>query len=1031
MTRSEPDATAAVAGPPREAEIRGMEQMLTFQQAIHQLEQFWADQGALIWQPYNEKVGAGTMNPATVLRVLGPEPWNVAYVEPSFRADDGRYADNPNRMQMHMQMQVILKPDPGDPQERYLRSLEALGIRRDEHDVRFVEDNWESPLIGAWGLGWEVWLDGQEITQFTYFQQAGGIPLDVPAVEITYGLERIVMYLQNKRSVWDIMWDDTHTYGEILRDQEIDYCRYNFEIANVERLQRMYELFEVEALLALQHGLVVPALDYILRCSHTFNLLDARGTVGVTERATLFKRMRDLTRQVAEVYLAQRDRAGFPWRDDRQGLKTASLYHGTPLHLPLGVAASTSGVSGDTSPFLFEIGTEELPASHITSAIAQLREWVPGALDGLRLAHGDVSVWGTPRRLTVYVGALGVAQPDEERVVKGPPATAAFAKDGQPTRAAEGFARSRGVVVADLEVVEIDGGQYVVAHQRIEGRPALDVLAEALPEWIERLHFPRSMRWNGTGVAFSRPVRWLTALLGESVIPFTYADVESGRITRGPRPAGSPPVALAAAGDYGPTLAAYGVVLDPVARGEEILRQARAAAAKVGGDVADDAGLLEEVSNLVEVPTAVLGSFEERYLALPQDVLIAVMKKHQRYFPVFDAQGRIMANFVTIRNGGKEHVDLVRIGNEDVIRARYADAAFFYGNDAHKPLADHREGLAKLTFQAELGSMLDKTQRLERLAPWVGERLAMDAGELTQVARAAELAKADLATHMVVEMTSLQGIMGREYALRSGEDPAVAQAIYEHYLPRYAGDRLPVSRMGIALGLADRADTLAGLFAVGMEPTGSADPYGLRRAAAGTIQILLEHAIPLSLSDLVSQAVQALPVVSPAGTVDSVLAFLAGRLEGALRETGLAHDVVAAVLAEHAANPTHALRTAEQLARWVAHDQWRLLLDNYARCVRITRDQPSMELAPGALVEEEELALYAALRTAEAQVGAESDIDALMQAFVPLVPHIQGFFDKVLVMADDSRLRNARLALLQRIAQLTRGIVDLSKMEGF
>ena len=307
---------------------------LTFQEAVLRLQRYWAEQGALVWQPYSEKVGAGTMNPATVLRVLGREPWNVVYVEPSYRPDDGRYAENPNRMQMHMQLQVILKPDPGDPQERYLASLEALGIRREEHDVRFVEDNWESPLIGAWGLGWEVWLDGQEITQFTYFQQAGGVTLETPAVEITYGLERIVMYLQRVRSVWDIQWDEHHTYGEILRDQEVDYCRYNFDLADVDRLQQMYRLFEEEARLALEAGLVVPALDYILRCSHTFNVLDARGTVGVAERAGLFKRMRALTREVAQAYLAQRERAGFPWLD-RPGLTPGALDVGATLHLPL------------------------------------------------------------------------------------------------------------------------------------------------------------------------------------------------------------------------------------------------------------------------------------------------------------------------------------------------------------------------------------------------------------------------------------------------------------------------------------------------------------------------------------------------------------------------------------------------------------------------------------------------------------------------------------------------------------------------
>ncbi len=1006
--------------------------MLTFQEAILRLQEYWAEQGALIWQPYSEKVGAGTMNPATFLRVLGPEPWNVVYVEPSFRPDDGRYAENPNRMQMHTQMQVILKPDPGDPQERYLQSLAALGIRREEHDVRFVEDNWESPVIGAWGLGWEVWLDGQEITQFTYFQQAGGITLDIPSVEITYGLERIVMYLQRKRSVWDILWDDHHTYGEILRDQEIDYCRYEFDNAGVERLGRMYDLFEDEARLALEHGLVVPAFDYVLRCSHTFNLLDSRGTVGVTERATFFKRMRDLARDVAEAYLAQRDRAGYPWVD-RPGLERAPAEQGTLLHLPMGDGTEEAAPLPREGrvPFLFEIGTEELPATHLSGALGQLEALVPQALEDLRLAYSGLHIWGTPRRLVVFVEALSARQSDEEQVVKGPPAQVAFDSDGNPTRAAEGFARSRGVDVEALEVRDLDGGQYVVAQQRIEGRPALEVLAEALPEWVAHLHFRRAMRWNETGVAFSRPIRWLTALIDERVIPCAYAGVESGRVTRGPRPAGSPRVALASAGDYRSTLAAYGVIVDVTSRREEIRRQATDVAAEVGGQIPEDPELLEEVANLVEVPTAILGRFEGRYLALPQEVLIAVMKKHQRYFPVLDDQGRIMAHFVTIRNGGREHLDLVRQGSEDVIRARYADAEYFYNQDRQHPLAHYRPGLDSLTFQTELGSMLDKSQRLERLAPWIGEQLDLDAEALVTVKRAAHLAKADLATEMVVEMTSLQGIMGREYALLSGEDPAVADAIYEHYLPRYAGDALPKSQAGVVLALADRADSLVGLFAVGMAPTGSADPYGLRRAAAGIVQILLEQGADLALRPVMARASSQLPVDPEPGTVDRVLEFIGGRLEVALREAGFAYDVVAAALAARGENPTLARQAAAQLADWVARDDWSMLLDNYSRCVRITRDQPDYELEPAALVEEEEKVLYQALLATERHVSPEDDVDALMAAFTPLVPHIERFFDEVLVMTEDDGLRQARLALLQRIARLAEGIVDLSKLEGF
>ncbi len=1008
--------------------------MITFQEVILRLQRYWADQGALVWQPHSEKVGAGTMNPATILRVLGPEPWNVGYVEPSYRADDGRYADNPNRMQMHTQFQVILKPDPGDPQERYLNSLEALGIRRQEHDIRFVEDNWESPALGAWGLGWEVWLDGQEITQYTYFQQAGGLTLDIPAVEITYGLERIVMYLQEVDAVWDIAWDEQHTYGEILRAQEIDYCRYNFELADIKRLEKMYDLFEQEALLCLENNLVVPALDYLLRCSHTFNLLDARGTVGVTERAIFFKRMRELARQAAEAYLAQREEAGYPWLQ-RPGISLLPPAQGALMHLPIrqnnGVEEPPAITAGSDVPFLFEIGVEELPASHLSSALAQLREMVPATLDEARIPHGEVHIWGTPRRLTVYIEEMALKQEDDDREVKGPPAKVAFDADGEPTRAAQGFARSQKVSVNDLTVQEIDGGEYVVARRVIAGNPTVDVLADLLPEWIAALTFPRSMRWNESAVSFSRPIRWLVALLDRYEAPFEYAGLESGRVTRGPRPDNSPEIALSAAEDYEATMNAYNIIVDPEARSAEILKQARALAQEVDGHIPDDPALLEEVTHLVECPTALLGSFEKRYLSLPQEVLIAVMKKHQRYFPVLNGRGRIMSYFVAVRNGGAKHLDKVRRGNEEVIRARYADAEYFYNQDSRYPLEHYLDALKKLTFQADLGSMLDKTHRLEAIAPWIALRLKLSLIEIDVVKRAARLTKADLATSMVVEMTSLQGIMGREYARRSGESPAVADAIAEHYRPASADDELPESKAGIVLALADRLDSLAGLFAVGLAPTGASDPYGLRRAASGIVQILLGHDLSFSVREGLIQASHNLPVSTAEEDLEAAVQFVIGRLEGALRDMGYAYDVVAAALSARGENPTMARESAEQLTEAVRREDWSLLLDNYARCVRITRDQSPPKLEAAALVEPTELKLYASLLEAEAKIRPQPDVKAFLAAFEPLVPIIQRFFDEVMVMTEDDDLRHARLALLQRIAGLATGIADLSQLEGF
>src|SRR3990172_4956471 len=369
---------------------------LNFQSIILKLQEFWAAQGCLIWQPYYTQVGAGTMNPATFLRVLGPEPWNVAYVEPSVRPDDGRYGVNPNRFQQHTQFQVILKPDPGNPVELYIRSLEALGIDPRQHDIRLVEDNWEQPAISAWGLGWEIWLDGQEITQFTYFQQVGGQTLDPVAVEITYGLERILIAINNAAAIWDEPWGQGVTYGEIRRHDEFEQSKYYFETADVTRLRQMYDLYKAESEACISRGLVVPAHDYLLKCSHTFNVLDARGAIGVTERQAFFGQMRELARRVAETWLVQRKEQEYPLLKESGGQKSGKNLqeheHFPSLSIP--------------QPLLLEIGVEELPVSDLDIAIDQLKGIVPGLLDDLHLEHGAISVSGTPRRLAVIVESL-------------------------------------------------------------------------------------------------------------------------------------------------------------------------------------------------------------------------------------------------------------------------------------------------------------------------------------------------------------------------------------------------------------------------------------------------------------------------------------------------------------------------------------------------------------------------------------------------------------------------------------------------
>lgn len=1003
-----------------------MSKPLSFQQVIMRLQEFWAEQGCLIWQPYSEKVGAGTANPGTVLRVLGPEPWNVAYVEPSYRPDDGRYAENPNRMQMHTQFQVILKPAPENSQELYLRSLEAIGIDRNQHDIRFVEDNWESPALGAWGLGWEVWLDGLEITQYTYFQQSGGVQLDPIPVEYTYGLERIVMYLQGVKEVWQIDWDGRRTYGDVLKLPEIEHCKYDFEIADVTRLKAMYDLFEAEAKNCLAHRLVIPAHDYVLRCSHTFNLLDARGAIGVTERAHFFARMRDLARQVSLAYVEQRQHEEFPWLAEEK----VTGGHGDTVTDELHrVTVSPS----HPVTYLLEIGTEELPGHDLVDAINQLKAAAPKLLGELRLGYEEAYVSGTPRRLTVLVRGLAPGQADEVTAVKGPPAERAFDAAGAATPAAVGFARKNGVPVEALEVRQEGAGRYVYAVVRKVGRSAAEVLAEALPGLVAGIKLGKTMRWNSTNVAFSRPIRWFVSLLGDAVIPFQYAGLTAGRTTRGPRAEGSPELEVPNADAYLPLMAGHHVLVDRAARQAAIVAQVAALAAEVGGSIPADQALLDEVTDLVEQPTALRGAFAPDYLRLPKEVLITVMKKHQRYFPVVDAAGKMLPYFIAVRNGPSEHLDVVRAGNEGVLRARYADADYFFRADTSRKLAEFTPRLATLTFQEKLGSMLDKVRRLEQLAPAVGQMLGLDDTELATTARAAALCKSDLATQMVVELTSLQGIMGREYARLSGESDAVAVAIFEHYLPRNQGDVLPATRPGLALGIANRLDSLVGLFAVGLAPTSTADPFGLRRDALGLVQGLVGLGQSFDVRPALRAAAALLPVPVSDQALADVLAFIRDRLYVWLRDQGLPHDVVSAVLAEQAHDPARAAQAARELAELVKAPDWSDILTAYARCKRIVRNlAESYPAAPEYYTEEATSALYEAwFHAARITDHAPRDISALGATLRALREPINRFFTDVLVMAEDPAVRQARLGLVQRIAALADGIADLSQLQGF
>jgi glycyl-tRNA synthetase len=1012
--------------------------MHTFQSLILTLQNFWASKGCLIWQPYNQVVGAGTMNPATFLRVLGPEPWNVAYVEPSARPDDGRFGQNPNRLYTHTQFQVILKPSPERSQDLYLESLRAIGIDLSKHDIRFVEDNWAQPTIGAWGLGWEVWLDGLEITQYTYFQQVGGLPLDPVCLELTYGLERIAMALQGVRSVFDLKWDATRTYGDVKLADEQERSAYAFNYADVEELHELFDIYEREAKRALGHGLVLPSHDYVLQASNVFNLLDTRGAIGVTERQRYIGRMRDLAREVALKYVEQREKLGFPWLqvpDSKLQVEPVPAKSATfNLQQPIRAAQSAT--------LLLELGTEELPADNVPSCEAQLRKVVAEALDAARIAHGDVTSLATPRRTAVIVRDVAPRQRDIDEMTKGPAAKAAFDKDGKPTQAAVGFAKRFGVEPTALVVKEDASGAYVYARKVEPGKPSLDVLAQALPAAIGKITFEKTMRWNASNVAFARPINWIVALLGDQVIPFEFAGVPTGNISLGPRGEGSPEFTVDRADHYPSLISNLHIIGDRAARKAEIKRQVEAAAASISGRVADDEDLLDEVTDLAEQPTPVVCAFPPEYLDIPAPVLMSVMRKKQRYFTVLkDAPspnlspegrgaGELMPNFITVRNGPATDLDEVRKGNEDVVNARFADAAYFYREDIKKPLEAYLPRLDTITFQGKLGSLLDKTKRIESLVEPVAMQLGMGNAELGIAQKAARLCKADLATNMVVEITALQGVMGRAYhQLTSGDADknAVAEAIFEHYLPRYAGDATPKTDAGLAVALADKLDSIAGLFAVGLAPKGNADPFALRRAAIGIVQNLIASGKSFSLLSGLKSAMARLPVPMSADALNAAHAFIVERERQQLLDEGYRYDVVDAVLAEQGDNPARAKQAVAELNSVVQAPDWPATLAAYARCARIVRVQ-----SPESRVQSpDDEPASVALAGAEDALAKPADVQSLIANLQSLTPAINQFFDKVLVMADDPGLRATRLALLGRVVAQADGIADLSKLEGF
>lgn len=685
---------------------------------------------------------------------------------------------------------------------------------------------------------------------------------------------------------------------------------------------------------------------------------------------------------------------------------------------------------------LFEIGCEEIPSGALYGAIEQLKKSGAEALKGARLGYEELAAYGAPRRLVLYVHGLSEAQEDVSERVKGPSVKAAFDADGRPTKAAEGFARSRGVDVAALETGESEGSAYVFATAEKKGRPAADVLPGILEGLAAGIDWPRSMRWGSGETRFSRPVRWLVALFGDDVVPVRFAGLEAGRTTQGHRFLTSGAFDIASAAQYSATARQALFMHDPEERARRIREGVEAAAAAAGGEAVIPEKTFAEVVNLVEWPTVVVGRFDEEFLAVPREILETAMESHQRYFPVQGPGGELAAAFVVVHNGDPMLDDVITAGHERVIRARLADAAFFFREDLKKPLEENVARLETIVFQEKLGTLRAKVDRMEALAVRLAALAALDPGETAAALRGAHLAKTDLVSHVVVEFPSLQGLMGRYYALAAGEETPVADAILEHYQPRFAGDELPPSRPGQVVSVADKLDTMVGIFAIGAPPTGSADPYALRRGALGILGIILDRGLVLPLDESIAAALEGyagwLPGLDVEQAGADVKRFIVGRLEGVLRDRGYAFDTVDAVLAAAADEPADALARCHALQ--MARDSDPGTFDDLATAFTRARNlaQPSLgQETDESLMGPAEIALARALDAAGERVDAamrDRSYAGIVGELAALRGPVDAFFDGVLVMDPDEALRDNRLRLLNRLVVAFDRFADISRL---
>jgi len=684
---------------------------------------------------------------------------------------------------------------------------------------------------------------------------------------------------------------------------------------------------------------------------------------------------------------------------------------------------------------LFEIGTEEIPAKYMPHTLKQLKAIMNTKLTENRINYNDVKTFGTPRRIVVFAEGISERQSDVNELVKGPSKKVAYDSDGVPTKALSGFMRSRGINESDIIIKQVDGVDYVFANKTESGKETKEILVSLLPEIIYSINFPKSMRWRDYSIRFARPIRWITAILGRDVVEFSIEGVSSSNITKGHRTLSNRSIELNCADEYFDRLSGEYIMVDPEERKQSIVQQVSELARSRNGKAIIDDDLLSEVVFLVEYPTALIGNFHKEFLELPKEVVITPMKEHQRYFPVVDNDGRLLPYFITVRNGNDEFIDNVRIGNERVLHARLKDAQFFYEEDLKESLESKVEKLKTVVFQERLGTVYDKAARISALAEFIGNKLSLTDAQMSMLKLAAYLCKADLVTGMVNEFDELQGIMGKEYALKSGEELGVAEAIRSHYLPRYSGDEIPADTIGQILSIADKLDSCVGIFGIGVQPTGSQDPYGLRRSCIGIITVIAESNMNIDISELIDYSIN---LFGEKLTEDNsklhstIVDFVKQRIRVGLIDKGFRHDVIDSVLSMELADICDLYKRILEISEILTSDErFKDLLTSLTRVFNLASKASDVETDTSIFENESEHSLYSTnfivKKAVEHKIKLRCFTDAVKSLY-ELIDPINAFFESTMVIVDDDIIRNNRLSLLKTIADTALQICDFTKI---